>query len=126
MKNNAKSPQEDIQKKDDTRKEDYPGYPTYPASEDIYNQFEKEADIDPEDVTQNKIPVDVESEGTPNTKDFEDDVTGGDLDIPGSEYDDLQEEIGSEDEENNSYSIGGDNHEASEENQGDDYSSSRF
>jgi hypothetical protein len=43
------------------------------------------------------------------------DFTGADLDVPGSEDDDAQEEIGSEDEENNSYSIGGDRHEDLEE-----------
>lgn len=32
------------------------------------------------------------------------DLTGGDLDIPGSELDDAAEEIGEEDEENNGYS----------------------
>jgi hypothetical protein len=36
--------------------------------------------------------------------------TGADLDVPGSELDDQQENVGSEDEENNYYSIGGDNH----------------
>jgi hypothetical protein len=46
-----------------------------------------------------------------NEKDFKDDVSGNDLDIPGSELDDDQENIGSEDEENNYYSLGGDNHE---------------
>lgn len=40
-----------------------------------------------------------------------DDLSGSDLDVPGSELDDAQEEIGSEDEENNLYSLGGDNHE---------------
>lgn len=39
------------------------------------------------------------------------DMAGGDLDIPGSELDDDNEVVGSEDEENNSYSIGGDGHE---------------
>lgn len=39
------------------------------------------------------------------------DMAGGDLDIPGSELDDDNEAVGSEDEENNSYSIGGDGHE---------------
>lgn len=43
------------------------------------------------------------------------DFSGKDLDIPGSELDDQQEQLGSEDEENNSYSIGGDNHEDLEE-----------
>ena len=33
-----------------------------------------------------------------------DDVTGEDLDIPGAELDDANEEIGEEDEENNGYS----------------------
>jgi hypothetical protein len=36
--------------------------------------------------------------------------TGADLDVPGSELDNQQENVGSEDEENNYYSIGGDNH----------------
>jgi hypothetical protein len=43
------------------------------------------------------------------------DFTGEDLDVPGSELDDDQEAIGSEDEENNSYSLGGENHENLEE-----------
>jgi hypothetical protein len=43
------------------------------------------------------------------------DFSGKDLDIPGSELDDASESIGSEDEENNSYSLGGDNHEDLEE-----------
>jgi hypothetical protein len=43
------------------------------------------------------------------------DFSGQDLDVPGSELDDDKEEIGSEDEENNSYSLGGDNHEDLEE-----------
>ncbi len=36
------------------------------------------------------------------------DVSGKDLDVPGSEIDDDDEELGEEDEENNSYSLGGD------------------
>lgn len=39
------------------------------------------------------------------------DMAGEDLDVPGSELDDASEAIGSEDEENNSYSLGGDGHE---------------
>lgn len=41
--------------------------------------------------------------------------SGDDLDVPGSELDDENESIGSEDEENNSYSIGGDDHDDLEE-----------
>ena len=39
-----------------------------------------------------------------------DDLSGSDLDVPGSELDDEQENVGTEDEENNYYSIGGDDH----------------
>lgn len=38
------------------------------------------------------------------------DFTGNELDVPGSEDDDAEEQIGSEDEENNSYSLGSDRH----------------
>lgn len=39
------------------------------------------------------------------------DMAGSDLDVPGAELDDKNEAIGSEDEENNPYSLGGDGHE---------------
>ncbi|HUR12457.1 MAG TPA: hypothetical protein VM012_13865 [Flavitalea sp.] len=42
-----------------------------------------------------------------NEKSFGDHRDGSDLDVPGSENDDANEEIGEEDEENNNYSIGG-------------------
>jgi hypothetical protein len=38
-----------------------------------------------------------------------------DLDVPGADLDDKDEEIGEEDEGNNYYSIGGDNHNDLEE-----------
>jgi hypothetical protein len=88
--------------------EKFPQYPHYPTSEDIYNQEKKEMDVDPEDITRNKTPN--HEEGTLNEKNFEDDMSGDDLDVPGSELDDQQEKVGSEDEENNYYSLGGDNH----------------
>lgn len=40
---------------------------------------------------------------------------GSDLDIPGGEADDAGEQVGSEDEENNYYSLGGDEHNSLEE-----------
>ena len=40
----------------------------------------------------------------------ENEFSGKDLDVPGSEADDANEELGEEDEENNSYSLGGDRH----------------
>ncbi|MBA3827374.1 MAG: hypothetical protein H0X33_00405 [Taibaiella sp.] len=59
---------------------------------------------------------DTDNEGDPlSEKSLRDDVSGKDLDVPGSEDDDSDELIGEEDEENNYYSLGGDNHEAQEE-----------
>lgn len=93
----------------DTQKEDLPGYPEHPKSEDIYNRYEEVTEVDPEDVTHRKTPN--ERPNSENHKDFEDDYTGDDLDVPGSELDDQQEDIGSEDEENNYYSLGSDSQE---------------
>ncbi len=97
------------------QQEQFPGYPPYPASEDIYYQFKEESEIDPEDPSRLKT---YETPGVMSEKNFEEDVSGSDLDIPGAELDDPLEEIGSEDEENNHYSLGGDNHENQEEFRG--------
>lgn len=77
-------------------------YPIYPASDDIYKKGRHETDVDPDNLHQNKAPN--EKEGLMNELSFKNDKSGKDLDIPGSEEDDLQESIGSEDEENNYYS----------------------
>jgi hypothetical protein len=84
------------------------GYKRYPANEDIYRRQKEEKDIDPEDTTKLKTPNEELREL--NEKDFEEDLTGEDLDIPGTELDDEMEDLGSEDEENNYYSLGGDNY----------------
>ncbi|TDD74221.1 hypothetical protein [Flavobacterium caseinilyticum] len=91
----------------------------YPPSEDIYTQFKKESDIDPENISKNKVPVEINNVTELNQKNFEEDVSGADLDVPGSELDDNLEDIGTEDEENNHYSIGGDDHSSLDENTGD-------
>ena len=74
----------------------------YPASEDIYNKEKEETEINPEDIT--KIKSTPSILGKMNEKTFADVKTGVDLDVPGAELDDAQENIGSEDEENNYYS----------------------
>ena len=52
-----------------------------------------------------------DEDGVPlNETSFKKNVTGSGLDVPGAENDDEDEEIGEEDEENNEYSLGGDNH----------------
>ena len=77
----------------------FPGYPAYPASEDIYNQYVGEFELNPENPAQTKEPN--EELGQRNEKDFSEDQSGDDLDVPGAELDDEQEKTGSEDEENN-------------------------
>lgn len=141
---------------------EFPGYPKYPANEDIMNQDKRvEGNLDDEVLTGRSVDMKlsksykdtsdevvegVEDELTPTAKNESDiteedlealgpedlsldmgddeqlkhrtrpvDFVGKDLDIPGSELDDNKEEIGAEDEENNSYSLGGDNHEDLEE-----------
>jgi hypothetical protein len=108
------SNQKNIQK--EKRPKRFPGYPDYPAKEDIYNKGKEEKDLDPENT--NKIKSPNEKSGETNEKDFGDVLTGSDLDVPGSELDDAQEDIGSEDEENNYYSLGGDNHNNLDEDNG--------
>lgn len=104
------------QDKEDKNK--IPDFLLYPPSEDIYNKFHKEMEIDPEDITKKKAPVEINNVRELNEKNFEEDVSGGDLDVPGSELDDEQEDSGNEDEENNYYGIGGDDHSNLDENDG--------
>lgn len=96
-----------------------PDFLKYPPSEDIYRQGKKEEDIDPSDPSKMKQTIDPSIANERNELDFETVKTGKDLDVPGSELDDDLENVGSEDEENNYYSIGGDNHEDLEENKGE-------
>lgn len=84
-----------------------PGYPTYPESEDIYKKLQEEEEINPEDTSKLKVP---NSTNEIRKNELDEEHSEEDLDIPGSELDDQQEDIGSEDEENNYYSIGGDDH----------------
>jgi hypothetical protein len=96
------------------REQTFPGYPTYPASEDIMNQEDRE-DLDIEEVTGSK-KINNELAREQGTDFIEDD----ELDVPGSELDDADELTGDEDEENNYYSLGGDRHEDLEETNEDD------
>ena len=83
--------------------EEFPGYPAYPASEDIYQTDKEEKDLDPEEPAKKKS--------------FNQSSIDKNLDVPGSESDDEQEDTGNEDEENNYYSLGGDDHNDLEEDQ---------
>jgi hypothetical protein len=131
--------------------ESFPGYPKYPASEDIvYRAKRVEMDLDGEDqpaappkdlAAQPAVPKNAKRAGhspadiTPddlqalnaeeNNFEGDDAVLEGraypvdfaakDLDVPGAQLDDEDEATGAEDEENNFYSLGGENHEDLEE-----------
>lgn len=90
------------------KSENFEGYPHYPTSEDIYSQQKEEKDLDPEDTLKKKTPN--ETEGGRNEKNFKNHIWGDDLDVPGTDLDDNEELVGNEDEENNYYSLGGDDH----------------
>jgi hypothetical protein len=94
-----------------------PGYPIYPPDEDIYTKCKQQYNMDPDDILKLRELNDLL--GAFNETDFDDDVSGSKLDVPGSELDDDQENIGSEDEDNNYYSLGGDNHNDLDEYTGD-------
>jgi hypothetical protein len=96
-----------MEEQEQKREKTFPGYPTYPSEEDITNQGNKE-DLDVENLTRS-------DRGHKKAIDREVQDEEQDLDVPGAELDDNQEEIGGEDEENNFYSLGGDRHEDLEE-----------
>ncbi len=76
--------------------------PVYKEGDDIYNK-EREVHMEDEEVVRKRL----EGNG--------DEGPGEDLDVPGAELDDADEVIGEEDEENNYYSLGGDDHDDLEE-----------
>ena len=77
-------------------------FPLYPVVEDIYNQAKRTDDVDLDKISGQKEIIHTKLIGMHSS-------TNG-LDVPGAELDDAQENIGSEDEENNYYSLGGDEH----------------
>jgi|WetSurMetagenome_2_1015567.scaffolds.fasta_scaffold1340025_1 hypothetical protein len=95
-----------------------PGYSSYPEKEDIYYNLKEEKDIDPDDISQIKTSGRVIISGKSKKKDIPEDETGDGLDVPGSELDDDEENIGNEDEENNYYSLGSDDHDDLDEDKG--------
>jgi len=57
------------------------GYPTYPVSEDIYSKYQEEKEIKPDEISITKESND--KDGPFNEKDFSEDISGDDLDVPG-------------------------------------------
>lgn len=76
----------------------------YTSDQDIYNKEKKEQFND--DLQPDQHPLH-KSQHLPEDE----------LDLPGAELDDEQEILGEEDEENNYYSLGGDNHNNLDENE---------
>ena len=101
-----KTPPKPEQKRSSQDEDQFPGYPHYPAKEDIFNPGNDEDKI-PLDTTGENLPGEI----SPVPPSGQRKSRSDDLDIPGSELDDENESIGEEDEENNYYSIGGDRHE---------------
>ena len=83
------------------------------------NENLKEMNYSPEnDIFNQEEHVSLDGNGNPILKEQKDqDRLGDDLDVPGSSADDAMEAIGSEDEENNFYSLSDneDNHEETNE-----------
>jgi hypothetical protein len=94
-----------------------PGYPVYPEDEDIFSVYREEKDLDPEEIPEAEDLLAEYIIAGKTEKNVNDGFAGDDLDIPGSELDDKMEYLGSEDEENNYYSLGGDDHDDLEEEQ---------
>ncbi len=90
------------------------GYPTYPFEQNVAQKLQEEINV-------NSLNAMAFQGLDKNLKSFNEqnklgDYTANDMDIPGTELDDTDEAIGSEDEENNHYSLGGDNHNDLDEN----------
>ncbi|MFZ6008896.1 MAG: hypothetical protein ACOYXT_01005, partial [Bacteroidota bacterium] len=83
--------------------------------EEIWDEMDiTEADVTEEDLKAlgpEDLSMDLGDDESLKNRVWPVDMAGEDLDVPGAELDDLNELIGSEDEENNPYSLGGDRHE---------------
>lgn len=99
---------------DDDIDEDIENDPDSDVSEKEREDLEEAANDMPteDDINLRESALDnTDDDGTPlNEGSFKNDIAGTDLDVPGAELDDENEAIGEEDEENNDYSLGGDDH----------------
>lgn len=97
-------PNHPIQKPEKKDLAELPNFPIQKPGEDIFNQWRKVRETGYDDTPEIDLPLQKGSIKRQNVPDFSDGV-GGQLDVPGSELDDVAEKIGSEDEENNFYSL---------------------
>ena len=92
IKNNSNSTENTSKRDIDDNQE---GYPLYPKSEDVYEKFKEESEINPEDISKAKLSKS-SNVLRQQALDKKLNLSGVDLDVPGSELDDTQEAIGSE------------------------------
>lgn len=100
---------------EDKKHENLPGYPSYPESEDIYENYKEEASINPEDTSKTKSPNNTNAW---RQNPLDNKANAKDLDIPGTAVDNPKENAVNEDEENKYFSLGSDRHEDLEEDKG--------
>jgi hypothetical protein len=82
-----------------------------PGERDLLARSERNPPDEDERAIHEASLDETDEDGTPlEEKGLDQDLSGEDLDIPGADEDDADEAIGEEDEENNEYSLGGDNH----------------
>ena len=74
------------------------GYPKYPDSDDTYNKFDQEFDIDSEDSSEIKSNETVDEDSEWKEMNFDLIQCGDDMDEFNFEFDDQQEDIISDDE----------------------------
>jgi hypothetical protein len=96
---------------------DLDGDSQYDSQTDISPKFEEEQDLTQAQIE--RFNDENETSAGFSFRGVRKDDIDNDLDVPGAEMDNNDEEIGHEDEENNYYSIGGDDHNSLEEHQGD-------
>jgi hypothetical protein len=94
-------------------KKDIPDELKYPPEEDIYSKGIRAGNTAIEEET--NFETGYKGPDAIEELNFKKNHKTGGLDVPGAELDDKSEDIGEEDEENNYYSLGGDNHENLEE-----------
>ena len=113
------SGEKNIQKQFAIGKEEntFPDYPNYAGSDDIYNT-DKEEELNPKETS--RIKKTYKRSGKKNEDKIIENATGNDLDVPGSERQEMEENEGSKDLENNFFSLGGDEYNDLDEDESDE------
>lgn len=89
------------------------GYPQYIVKKEMYNKYRQEKNTETDNISKIKTPGlndkdALANENTTKPNMFNEDKSGNDLDAPLAGLENEEENIGSEDEENNYYSLGAD------------------